>query len=257
VPSEKVARIIGPKGSNINLIKEKTGVTTIDTQGDVCVIIGPEKSVTLAEHAIRELMEKGYMSLAFEDFEEAGVQVHPSVFPNLIGEKGVVIQKIKSEAKVEIDIPQGIPKEASNKPKKYKVAIAGSKASVEKAKEIINSIAMYSYHEVTHPGMTHCEMEVEPWRYSYLIGKGGSELRHIQNNYKVKANIPREFSAVQNVVIMGEPRDVERAKAYIEKIMYEADQPKGRGAADKADDGWGEEEAVEDWMTPYMYNRKK
>merc|ERR1719352_1861512 len=163
VPEAKIGRVIGPKGANINLIKEKTGVKNIETNGDICTIVGPEKCVTLAEHAIRELMDKGYMSLAYEDFQEAGVQVHPSVFPNLIGEKGVVIQKIKSEAKVEIDIPQGIPKEASNKPKKYKVAIAGSKAGVEKAKDIINSIAMYSYHEVTHPGMTHCEMEVEPW----------------------------------------------------------------------------------------------
>merc|ERR1719213_1529632 len=163
--------------------------------------------------------------------------------------------EIKKQAKLEVNIP-AVPKNGPAA-KKYRVTLAGSKASVTLGKEIINSIALYGHHELTHPGQAHKELEIEQWRYPFLIGSKGSELRHIQNNYKVKVNIPREFSANQNVVIMGEPRDVERAKAYIEKIMYEADQPKGRGAADKADDGWGEEEAVEDWMTPYMYNRKK
>merc|ERR1711959_376679 len=113
--------------------------------------------------------------------------------------------------------------------------MGGGAVGVDKAKEIINHIAAHGYHEVTHPGFTHKELDVEEHKYRFLIGKGGSEMRHIQNNYKVKVNIPREFSAVQNVVIVGEPRDVDRAYAYIEKVMWEADQPKGRGAADKAD----------------------
>jgi len=256
VPEAKIGRVIGPKGANINLIKEKTGVKNIETNGEICTIVGAENAVALAEAAIRQMIEKGYMSLAFEDFQESGVQVHPSVFPTLIGDKGVVIQKIKSEAKVEIDIPQGIPKDAITKSKKYKVSIAGANAGVEKAKEIINAIAMYSCHEVTHPGLTYRELEIEEWRYRFLIGKNGSEMRHIQNNYKVKVNIPREFSANDKVVIVGEAKDIDRACKHIDKVMYEADQPKGRGSEDKADDGWGEEDAVEDWMTPYLYKRK-
>ena len=39
------------------------------------------------------------------------------------------------------------------------------------------------------------------------------------HQYKVKVNIPREFSANQNVVIVGEPRDIERANTYIEKAV--------------------------------------
>jgi len=254
VPEAKIGRVVGPKGSNVNLIKEKTGVKTIDMSGDMCTIIGTPDQVALAEHAVRQLIEKGYMSIAFDDFEEEGVPVHPQLFPDLIGSKGVIIQEIKKQAKVEIDIPP-VPK---NSPpgKKYKVTLAGSKASVALGKEIIHHIEMYGHHEVTHPGQTHKEMEIEPWRYAFLIGSKGSEMRHIQNNFKVKVNIPREFSANSNVVIIGDPRDVERAVKHIEKIIYESDQPRGRGAPEKATDDWGDDGEVEDWMKPYMYQRK-
>merc|ERR1712070_1180093 len=146
------------------------------------------------------------------------------------------------QAKVEVDIPP-VPK---NSPagKKYKVTLAGSKAGVALGKQILQSIELYGHHELTHPGVSHTEMEIEPWQYAFIIGSKGSEMRHIQNNYKVKVNIPREFSANQNVVIVGEPRDIERAIKYMEKVLYEEAAPRGRGAQDKAEDTWGDEGEV-------------
>jgi len=249
----KVGRIIGPKGANIILIKEKTGVKTIDTAGDLCTIVGNKDEVALAEHAIRELCEKGYMSLSFDDFKEDGVMVHPSAFPGLIGERGCIIQAIKKEAKVEIDIPT-VPK-SGPAGKKYKVTLAGSKESVAKGIEIIESIVKHGYHEITHPGFSHAEMEVEEWKYRFLIGPGGSEMRHIQNNFKVKVNIPRETSETDKVVVLGEAADVARAVKYIEKRLFEAEQPKGRDAPEKAADDQGDDGPIEDWMKPYMYKR--
>merc|ERR1719502_1804509 len=139
-----------------------------------------------------------------------------------------MIQEIKKQAKVEVDIPP-VPK---NSPagKKFKVTLAGSKAGVALGKEILQHIAMYGHHPLTHPGVEHKVVEIEPWQYAYIIGSKGSEMRHIQNNYKVKVNIPREFSANQDVVVIGEPRDVERAIKYIEKLLEEGSQPRGRGA---------------------------
>jgi rRNA processing protein Krr1/Pno1 len=253
VPENRMGIVVGPKGATIMMIKEKTGVKGIDMQGEVCTIVGPADAVTLAEAAVRQLVEKGYCALAYDDFEEEGVPCLPTLFPDIIGSKGAIIQLIKKEAKVEVSIP-AVPKNPLPG-KKYKVTLAGTKQAVALGKEIIKSIALYGHHEITHPGQVHKEMEVEEWRYRFLIGSKGSEMRHIQNNYKVKVNIPREHSECQNVVVVGEPRDVERAVAYIEKIMYEADQPRGRGAADKAEDTWGDEGEEEDWMKAYMYKR--
>jgi len=255
VPEAKIGRVVGPKGANIILIKEKTGVKTIDMSGEVCTIIGSQDACTLAEHAVRQLVEKGYMSISFEDFEEEGVPMLPSLFPDIIGKGGVMIMEIKKQAKVEVNIPP-VPKNAPAG-KKYKVTLAGSKAGVQLGKEILTSIAMYGHHSLTHPGIEHKEMEIESWRYAFIIGSKGSEMKHIQNNYKVKVNIPRDHSDCQNVLVIGEARDVERAVKYIEKVLYEENnEPKGRGAQDKAEDTWGEEAAVEDWMRPYMYQRK-
>ena len=42
--------------------------------------------------------------------------------------------------------------------------------------------------------------------YSYCVGIGDSEMKHIQKDYKVEMYIPRE-SANQNVAIVGERND--------------------------------------------------
>jgi len=255
VPESKIGIVIGPKGAKIKMIQEKTGVTRIDTSGEVFTISGPPEAVAQAQTAIKELLDKGYTSLSFDNFSENFVAVHPSVFPDLIGKQGAIIRAIKEALGTEINIPP-VPKNADPK-KKFKVMIAGSAAAVEKTKAVINDIATYGHSEISHPGQGHEEMEVAEWCYRYLIGKGGSEMRHIQNNYKVKVNIPRETSACQNVVIVGDKDNVTRAKAYIEKLIWNAENTsKGRDRADgSADDGWGEEDAEEDWMKAYLFKR--
>jgi len=253
VPEARIGVVIGPKGKNIQLIQEKTGAK-IDTSGEVFTVTGKGDSVEQAERAIKELSEKGYWSASFENFKEEFVSVHPSSFPDLIGKGGVVIKAMKSEFGVEVSIPE-VPKNAPAG-KKYKVTLAGKNENVEACKKAINNIAMYGYDEITHPGFGHEELDVPQWAYSFLIGKAGSELRHIQNNYKVKVNIPREHSMCQSVVCVGEKFNVERAKAYIDKLLWSAEnQTKGRDKADGATDHWGQEDEEEDWMKAYMYKR--
>jgi rRNA processing protein Krr1/Pno1 len=254
VPEAKMGRVIGPKGANLKLIQEKTGIDRIDTSGEVFTISGKPGTTAAAHAALTELVEKGYMSLAFDNFSEIGCMAHPSTFPDIIGTKGAIIIKLKEELKVEVNIPP-VAKGATG-PKKYKIGIAGSKEASEKAQKCIEDIIMYGHSEITHPGLVHEELDVPAWAYAFLIGKGGSELRHIQKNWQVKVNIPREHSANTNVVVVGEPRDVARAKEYIEKQISNAEsQTSGRDQANKADDFWGEDEH-EGWMDQYMYKRK-
>jgi len=266
VPEDKIGRVIGPKGANLKAIQEKCEVDRIDTTGEMFTISGNPKGVAMAETALNELIEKGYTSLFFENFEEDFVMVHPSAFPDLIGKQGAIIRAIKETLKAEISIPP-IPKDAgkasgkgggkvsaAQAAKKYKVTIAGSKDAVSKAKETINDILMYYHSEITHPGEVHEEFEIQQWQLSYIIGKGGSEMRHIQSNFKCRVYVPRETSANPMTVIVGERPNVDRAKTYVEKLLWNAENaPKGR--EDKADDGWGDEEH-ESWMDQYMYKRK-
>eukprot|EP00927_Polykrikos_kofoidii_P022360 TRINITY_DN208_c0_g4_i1.p1 TRINITY_DN208_c0_g4~~TRINITY_DN208_c0_g4_i1.p1 ORF type:complete len:493 (+),score=124.79 TRINITY_DN208_c0_g4_i1:50-1528(+) len=253
VPEKMVGIVIGPKGSTLKMIQEKTGVTRIDTSGDVFTITGPADAVADAEKAINDLKAKGYTELAFEDFSENVVSVHPKTLPDLIGKGGVVIMALKEQLKVEINIPKTGPPGG-----KWKVTIAGKQENVERAKQVITEIQTYYHSEVTHPGQVHEEIDVPAWAYAWIIGKAGSELRHIQNNYKVRVYIPREgVTTNENVVIVGEKNDVPRASAYVQKILSgAADAAKGRDRQDKADDGWGDEGDEEEWMKQYMYKRR-
>lgn len=250
VPEKAVGIVIGPKGAKIKLIQEKTG-TRIDTSGELFTVTGPAQGVGMAEAAIRDLITKGYTALAYDDFEENYVMVFKESLPDIIGKKGAVIIELKDKLGVEINIP----KEQGNA-KKCKIGIAGPKDKVEKAKEVINNILMYGHDEITHPGDTHMEIEIPDWAYGAVIGPKGSELRHIQKNYEVRVNIPRETSLNQMVVIVGSQRNVERANTHIERVVANfTNQVKGRGREDKAEDGWGDEGPEEEWMKAYLYKR--
>merc|ERR1719149_244491 len=72
VPEAKIGRVIGPKGANLKLIQEKCGIDRIDTAGDTFTISGKPGTTAAALAALTELVEKGYTSLAFDNFSEIG-----------------------------------------------------------------------------------------------------------------------------------------------------------------------------------------
>mmetsp|Transcript_41724 Transcript_41724/g.82555 ORF Transcript_41724/g.82555 Transcript_41724/m.82555 type:complete len:509 (+) Transcript_41724:111-1637(+) len=256
IPESRIGVLIGPKGANIKMLTEKTGAKIDTSSSDTCCITGSEAEVAQAEIAVKELVEKGYTALQYENFSEHFVAVHPSAFPDIIGKEGCVIRKIKEALDVQVSIPRDVPKNPAAG-KKYKVTLAGPNKSVEQAKEVINNIIMYYHDPITHPDQVHEELDVAGWQLSFIIGSKGSELRHIQNNYKVRMYIPRETSVNKKVVIVGDQYGVERAKAYVDKLLWNAeDVGRGRGRQDQAEDVWGEEEE-EEWMKDYMYRRNK
>merc|ERR1719160_1386621 len=98
------------------------------------------------------------------------------------------------------------------------------------------------------------EREVEPHQTRFIIGKGGSESKHIQNSYRVKMYIPSEHTVNQNLVVVGESKNVEQAIKYIENAIIRAEERAaggGRGRDGVAEDHWGDEEH-EAWMDQYM-----
>lgn len=238
------------------MIKEKTGIVQLEFSGEDCILTGktPE-DVAMAEVCVNEIIEKGYTSLAWDNPAEAKVPFLKSEIANVIGKGGDTIRVIKEQCKVEINIPKTDKDPKADPGAKIKISVAGSTEDVEKAKECIESIGKYGHHELTHPGVEHKELEIPDWQYAFIIGSKGSEMRHIQNNFEVKVNIPREHSAIQNVLVIGEGRNVDRACAYIEKILKEKSEPRGRDKPEKTEDTWGEDGPIEPWMKAYMVKR--
>jgi polyribonucleotide nucleotidyltransferase len=256
VPDDKVGIVIGPKGAKMNMIKEKTDVKSINLEANILRIEGKPEAVAMAQQAFQDLIDKGFTALSYENFKSDVIKVPTNALPDLIGKEGCVIIKIKDTLKVEITMPKTSGPPGSG-PKRTMVTVAGKAADVEQTKEVINDIVMYYHHDITHPGHVHEEMEIEEWNYRFIIGKAGSELRHIEKNYKVRVRIPRDETPNRNVVVVGEKRNVERARDYIYNVIAKANEPKGRGASDKAEDFWGEEDdlAGDPELSRYLYKR--
>lgn len=261
LPQDKIGLVVGPKGANINRIKEMTGVERIDTQGGFCTLEGDEEAVAKASKAVNDLINKGYTEIQFDDFSEQFVTTVASNFPELIGPKGSIVRGIKEACGVEIQFPPTEPKGVGKgqPEKKVKIAVAGPKEGVNSAVAAMKEILAVHHSEITHPGEIHQEVAIKPWAFSYIIGTKGSELRHIQSNFKVRVFIPRGNDE-DPVLVVGIQQNVDRAVKYIEKVVDAAENrptgPNRGGDGYTGDDGWEQDEDHEPWMDHYLYKRK-
>jgi rRNA processing protein Krr1/Pno1 len=253
---KKIGILIGPGGKNLTLIKEKiAGVSRIDVDGQNFTVTGEQDAVNSAVAALQDLYDNGVTKLAYDNYNEVTVMASTTYFPDIIGKQGAIIRKMKEELGVEVKMPN-VDK---NTPGRHPIKIVGEKEKCEKCKEVIESIMKYYHHEVTHEGQGHEELEVADWAYSFIIGRKGSEMKHIQNNWDVKVYIPRETSENQNVVIVGAPGDAAKAKQYIEKLIENAGKRGTDKRQDKADDHWGDgdDPSNDPVLGQYMYKRRQ
>lgn len=136
-----------------------------------------------------------------------------------------------------------------------KITLAGPKEKVIQAKAVVKEITNHYHSEITHPGFAHEEMDDVPASaYNIIIGPKGSEIRHIEANFKVSVHIPNANTVCQNVLIVGLPPNVEAAAAYVRKIVGQS--TKSEAAASEAfawTDPAEDEEAQEPWMEQYVH----
>eukprot|EP00927_Polykrikos_kofoidii_P016349 TRINITY_DN17381_c0_g1_i1.p1 TRINITY_DN17381_c0_g1~~TRINITY_DN17381_c0_g1_i1.p1 ORF type:complete len:285 (-),score=75.30 TRINITY_DN17381_c0_g1_i1:308-1042(-) len=225
VPQSVRRRAIGRDGAVLKMLMEKTGVTNIDTKTGFFQITGPEKGARKAAEAFQELRDKGFMSIAYDDFKEDFIEAKQGRVPDLIGPKGSVIQQIKSAFNVEIDIPDS----SQSKDETVTVSIVGSSQGVDQAKQTLCDLVEFSHSELTHPGFVHEMIQVEPHQVGSLIGKGGSEINHIQNSFRVKVNIIGDGDRKgEGSYIVGEKQNVAKAKAHIDLLLETRGARRGR-----------------------------
>lgn len=221
--------LIGAKGATRTAIQNATGTVIQmpradkDAVGSLPVTVsGTAAGVNKAITAMNELCIKGYCGLlATDDFQESYVAVHPKYLPDIIGKGGACIKALNAHTGVKITIPPGVSKtpNADGKVSKVKIGLAGAKEKVSLARSLIKDLTKYYHTPVTHPNLTHCEMEIASNYYNFIIGTKGSEIKHIQNSYKVNVHIPDSDSANPNVLIVGTENAVAQAKKHIEKII--------------------------------------
>jgi len=232
VEAKKLGMLIGVKGATRIAIQKATETniqmpkTEKDNAGPVTITVsGQAANVQKAVHAMQELLTKGYCTLiASEDFQESDVAIHPRYVQSIIGKGGAVIRALSNHTGVKITMPDVKAPGPDGVVTKVKVGLAGSKDKVALCRNLIKDLTRYYHTPITHPNAVHEELQIDEKYYSYIIGQKGSEIKHIQNNYKVSLHMPDKDTVNQNVVIVGEPAAVEHAKTHIFKLMQKKDE---------------------------------
>jgi len=150
--------------------------------------------------------------------------------PIIIGPKGSHIKAIEAHTSVKITTPTGFGKTTVTPsgenvilPSKVKIGLAGSRDKLTIARNLILELIKYQHTTITHPNIIHIEMEIAPHYYNFIIGSKGSEIKHIQANYKVTVIIPNNESGHENLLILGEEANVLNAEKHILKVIDKAE----------------------------------
>ena len=280
--ARRVGVIIGPKGATLHAIEAATGAHITIDKGNkdkdgkadedpvTATISGPEESLKPAKKAIEELASKGYCRLlGGDDFIESHVTISARTRSELFSAGGAVLKSLQKKLAVRINFPPQparpqttLGARAPRDQSPTKVTIAGPKDGVFGAKAALKEMALYHHTELTHPGWTHKEMSVPQHMYNVIIGPRGSEIKHIQANFKVQVYIP-DADSDQGVLVVGEPTGVEQAARYIDKIVDAAVQA-AQVAAEAVDKAvWEDpvdkeaEEPQPEWMDQFDYAKRR
>ena len=195
---------------------------------------GTTTAVGECRRAIDQLLKFGMSHVTHGAFSEGFVQV-PEARKNLIiGSEGSTIRALEAATRTKIVIP-----DAPNPFKKpVYVKLMGSADDVAKVKAAIKTLLKYYHCDLAHPGVVHLEMDVPSALYKRIIGTRGANIKSIQGSSKAKVYMPQPDDAVQAVLVVGLPAQVDNAKRQIDKILAAADEP---SAADGYDDDDGDE----------------
>ncbi|XP_068630109.1 vigilin isoform X1 [Battus philenor] len=199
--------IIGKNGTNINRLKDETGVVIniIENEGNnVIRIEGSHKGVADAERELREMVMK------LENERTKEVYVDHRYIKSLIGVRGEKIKEIREKFdRVLISLPdQG--------QKRSPIKLRGPQEDIEKCEKylhkVIKEIAESSYVQ---------EVPIFKQFHKFIIGKGGANLRKIRDETQTVIDLPAEGDDSDVITVRGKRDNVEEAVRKIQQIHNE------------------------------------
>ncbi|KAG1666666.1 Vigilin [Nymphon striatum] len=216
IPYDLHRFIIGSKGKDVREMMEKCDVNIdvppANAQSDCIKIRGPPANV---EKAVETLTEK-VSQLEIEKQDRAlrsfhlTVDVDPKYHPKIIGRKGAVITKIRTDHQVQIQFPERGSENESL------ISITGYEKNTEAARDDILKIV----HELED--MISEEFLIDNHVHSRLIGSRGRNIRKIMDQFKVDIRFPRDTDTNRDtVIITGGEDNVAEAKDHLLNLEEE------------------------------------
>lgn len=212
IPQKYHSSIIGKDGAQIKKMIAEVGDITINVPGskttsEVITLAGHKDVVAAAETFIKKFVK----TIELEMFSLT-VSIYKPYHGNVIGKSGVVINKIKTDTKTKIDIPD-------SKSDSEVITITGLEANCKKAKDLLIKIQDDIAEIVTQ------DVAVESKCQSLLSGKALDCISRDNGGVVVKPSEDRKGP----MIVRGPVVDVKKAVATITEIA--ADQVADGGSA--------------------------
>ena len=214
IPFEFHRYIIGQKGKEVremmNEFDVNIRVPSVDQQSDIILVSGVPTHVENAKAGLVEKLAK----LELEKVErikrsfEVTVEVNPEYHPKIIGRSGGVINQLRQDFHVNIQLP---PKGAENE---SIITITGLEDDADAAKKAILGIVNQ------YESMIKEEVQIDPGVHSMIIGKRGRSIRKIMDDFKVDIRLPREGDEDPSLVVISGDEEavldcIDHLKVYI------------------------------------------
>lgn len=243
VPSKKLGHVIGPKGANLIALQDGFGVHIDVPKGEyagadtmISVSGTSAENVKKVAKAVSDLAVKGYSGLLMlgannndaagasasgehnNVFMERSMQIPTRIIPDIIGKNGAHIRVLQEKTGCRVTVTNNTNVEGDVS--YSRLSMAGTKPQIAQVKDIVKELRQYHHSSVLMPEYIHKELDdalVPEDMYSVLIGTKGSEIKHIQGNFKVSLYIPHDDSQNRHVVLVGSEDCVGAAERYIYK----------------------------------------
>ncbi|KAM4041294.1 vigilin [Anomaloglossus baeobatrachus] len=185
--------VIGPKGNSLQEILERTGVSVeippSDSSSETVILRGePEK----LGQALTEVYAKA------NSFTVATVSAPSWLHRFIIGKKGQNLAKITQQIpKVHIEFTEG----------EDKISLEGPTEDVAVAQQQMEVLVTDLISR-----MDFAEINIDHRFHRHLIGKSGTNINRIKEQYKVSVRIPQDSEKSSQIRIEGDPQGVQQAK---------------------------------------------
>lgn len=217
VPVEALAIVIGKNGENLKdlsaefdvKIHSRTNQEDAKASGKATFeIIGSKSGIKEAKAKIDEIANRVANSTT------ESIEVNPKWYKNLIGPNGMTMREIIIKAGGSVDdrnFRRYIQFPSRNSESNL-IVCEGDKKVVNKIIKIISDMVkdLESYTSKT--------VEIPKKQHRLIIGAGGSVRRGIEDEFKVRVNVPKQDVESDEITVKGKPEDIEKAIAKIQEL---------------------------------------
>lgn len=142
--------------------------------------------------------------------------VDPKHFAKIIGKGGATLKLFQEKTSAKIDMPRR--DSLSNA-----ITISGSDEAIAAARKNIEMLCDKGFCPLTDPDTVSASVSIPSKSKSLLIGEKGSNLRALQDAFKVRINLSQkdEESVTAHVTILGDMNSVKLAKTEIKTLVTE------------------------------------